>query len=191
MFSRRFAAAGVLIAALVVFAAPAAHATGQWQWPVEGPIVRGYDPPDSPYGSGHRGIDIGAPVGTAVRAPEAGKVTFAGKVGGHLFVTIDHGGGVASTYSWLTSIAVRKGDTVARGDVVARSGAGHPGDLQPSLHLGVKLNGAYVDPLDYLGPIDIGGLIRLAPISGANMAPFVVVGRSPPFPVRGYPSWFP
>lgn len=166
---------------------PAAVAVGHWQWPIEGPILRGYDPPASPYGSGHRGIDIGAPAGTAVHAPESGKVTFAGKVGGQLFVTINHGGGVASTYSWLTSISVRKGDVVARGDVVAHSGAGHPGDVQPSLHMGVKLNGAYVDPLDYLGPIDIGNFIRLAPLTTA-LSPGMLLGPSPP---RGYLSSFP
>lgn len=187
MVLRRLWVAVLLGVVLSLCATPAAIAVGHWQWPIEGPILRGYDPPDSPYGSGHSGIDIGAPAGTAVRAPESGKVTFAGKVGGHLFVTIDHGGGVTSTYSWLTSISVRKGDIVARGDVVAHSGAGHPGDLQPSLHMGVKLGGAYVDPLDYLGPIDIGNFIRLAPLATA-LSPGILLGQPPS---RGYPSWFP
>ena len=75
-------------------------------------FVRGYDPPDSPYGSGHRGIDIATAIGTVVVAPDHGVVTFAGKVGGRLFLTIDHGGGVLSTCSWLTSVLVRKGDRV-------------------------------------------------------------------------------
>ncbi|MEA2557999.1 MAG: hypothetical protein QOG88_1537 [Actinomycetota bacterium] len=117
-------------------------------------------------------------------------MTFAGKVGGHLFVTIDHGAGVASTYSWLTSIAVHKGDVVTRGDVVARSGAGHPGDTHPSLHMGVKLTGTYVDPLDYLGPIDIGGFIRLAPLQ-APQAPLASAARPPPFSLWGFSGSFP
>ena len=108
-------------------------------------------------------------------------------MGGQLFVTIDHGGGVTSTYSWLTSTSVHKGDVLARGDVVAHSGAGHPVDLQPSLHMGVKRNGDYVDPMDYLGPIDIGAFIRLAPLSPSPAA-VILAGRPPP---RGYPGWFP
>ena len=103
-------------------------------------------------------------------------------------LTIDHGGGVSSTYSWLTSIAVKKGNVVARGDVVARSGSGHPGDEEPSLHLGVKLNGAYVDPLDYLGPIDISEFIRLAPLGSQSAA--MAVGTPTPWS-GGHPSWFP
>ena len=190
MVLRRLVLAISVLAAVVLWQAPAS-ASGGWQWPIKGPILRGYDPPDSPYGSGHRGIDIGAPVGTPVVSPAAGKVTFAGKVGGHLFVTLDHGGGVSSTYSWLTSIAVHKGAVVAAGDVVAHSGAGHPGDVKPSLHMGVKLNGAYVDPLDYLGPIDISGFIRLAPLAGGGQPPAAVSARPPPFLFRGYPSWFP
>jgi murein DD-endopeptidase MepM/ murein hydrolase activator NlpD len=187
MITRRLVFA-LFIAPLLLLPAPPAFAAGQWQWPITGPILRGYDPPDSPYAAGHRGIDIGAPVGTPVRSPEAGKVTFAGKVGGHLFLTIDHGGGVSSTYSWLTSIAVKKGNVVVRGDVVARSGSGHPGDEEPSLHLGVKLNGAYVDPLDYLGPIDISDFIRLAPLGSQSAA--MAVGTSTPWS-GGHPSWFP
>ena len=173
--------------ALSLCAPPAAIASGHWQWPIEGPILRGYDPPESPYGSGHRGIDIGAPVGTAIHAPESGKVTFAGKVGGHLFVTIDHGGGVSSTYSWLSAISVRKGNVVARGDVIAHSGSGHPGDVQPSLHMGVKVGGAYADPLDYLGPIDIGSFIRLAPLV-TGFSPTILPRHPPP---RGYLGSFP
>ncbi len=189
MVLRRLALAISVLAAVVLWQAPAS-ASGVWQWPIKGPILRGYDPPASPYGSGHRGIDIGAPVGTPVVAPATGKVTFAGKVGGHLFVTIDHGGGVSSTYSWLTSISVHNGAVVAAGDIVAHSGGGHPGDVKPSLHMGVKLNGAYVDPLDYLGPIDISGFIRLAPLIGAQPSA-AAAPRPPPFPIWGYPGWFP
>ena len=44
-------------------------------------------------------------------------------------------------------------------------GGGHTGDLVPNLHFGVKLDDAYVDPLDYLASIDISALIRLAPLA--------------------------
>jgi murein DD-endopeptidase MepM/ murein hydrolase activator NlpD len=132
---------------------------------VLGPVIRGFDPPDTPFGGGHRGIDIAASVGTPVAAAEAGVVTFAGPVGGRLFVTIDHGAGLESTYSFLDALATRRGAVVARGDVIARSGTGHAGEEVPHLHLGVKLQDAYVDPLDYLGPIEVWRFIRLAPLT--------------------------
>ncbi|MEO8425020.1 MAG: peptidoglycan DD-metalloendopeptidase family protein, partial [Actinomycetota bacterium] len=139
-------------------------ATGSWTWPVNGPVTRGFDPPGSPFGAGHRGIDIAAPVGTLVRAPATGVVSFAGNVGGRLFVTIDHGGGLLSTCSFLSAIFVHKGDLVVQGQGIALSGTGHLGDTTPNVHLGVRLNGEYVDPLDYLSPASVVDLIRLAPI---------------------------
>jgi murein DD-endopeptidase MepM/ murein hydrolase activator NlpD len=141
-----------------------ARASGDWTWPVIGPVIRGFDPPDSPFGSGHRGIDIAAPVSTPVRAAAPGTVTFAGPVGGRLLVTVDHGAGLESTYSFLDSIAVRKGDAVTQGQTIARSGTGHAGDVVASLHFGVKLADTYVDPLEYLGPVEVWRFIRLAPL---------------------------
>jgi murein DD-endopeptidase MepM/ murein hydrolase activator NlpD len=155
----------VIAAALAVV--PPASAAGTWTWPVEGPVIRPFDPPDSPYGSGHRGIDIATEVGTPVLAPAAGTVTFAGQVGGRLFVTVDHGGGLESTYSWLSELRVRRGAVVSPGDVLALSGWGHAGSLVPHLHFGVKLDDAYVDPLDYLSAGSVVALIRLAPLEAA------------------------
>ena len=136
---------------------------GTWLWPVSGPVVRGYDPPSSPYGSGHRGTDIAAPVGTVAVAPAPGVVAFAGPIGGNLFLTIDHGGGLTSTFSWVSSLLVRRGALVAAGQPVVLTGWAHPGSAVASLHLGVRLDGAYQDPLAYLLPLDISSLIRLAP----------------------------
>lgn len=154
----------VLVVLLAVVPAAPARATGSWVWPVTGPVVRGFDPPGSPYGSGHRGIDIGAPEGTMVRAPATGIVSFAGSVGGHLFVTIDHGGGLLSTSSFLSALLVHAGDLVVQGQGIALSGDGHDGDTTPNVHFGVRLNGQYVDPFDYLSPASLVDLIRLAPI---------------------------
>jgi len=56
--------------------------------PVAGPLVRGFDARAGPYGPGHRGIDIAAPVGELVRAPAAGRVVFAGPVAGVNWVTL-------------------------------------------------------------------------------------------------------
>jgi murein DD-endopeptidase MepM/ murein hydrolase activator NlpD len=148
------------------FALPGpARASGDWTWPVVGPVIRGFDPPDSPFGSGHRGIDIAAAEGTTVHAAAVGTVAFAGPVGGRLFVTVDHGAGLESTYSFLSSISVRRGDVVSQGQTIARSGTGHAGDIVPNLHFGVKLADTYVDPLEYLGPVEVWRFIRLAPLA--------------------------
>jgi len=155
----------VLALLLVVLPPAPALASGTWTWPVTGPVIRGFDPPESPFGSGHRGIDIAAAFGTTVVAPAPGRVSFAGSVAGRLFVTVDHGGGLLSTCSFLSGIAVRRGDLVAAGQPLGQSGSGHPGDVVPNVHFGVRLNGVYVDPLDYLAPMSVVDLIRLAPIA--------------------------
>ena len=60
-----------------------------------------------------------------------------------------------------------QGDQVAAGALVAWSGPGHPGDVEPHLHMGAKLYDVYVDPLSYLGPLSVSGFIRLAAIEPA------------------------
>jgi len=158
----------LVVSAGALAPAPASAAPeGSWSWPVVGPVIRAFDPPDSPYGSGHRGIDIAAPFGTVIVAPAAGTVKFAGKVGGYLFVSIDHGGGIESTYSWVSQLGVRKGDIVFERQPIGSTGAGHPGSLVPHLHFGVKLDGSYVDPLSMLSPGSVTDLIRLAPLTAA------------------------
>src|SRR4029453_4714116 len=112
MRARRWIIASCLATLCLVAMSPArggVTTTGGGPWPILGPVIRGFDLPDDPYGPGHRGIDIAASVGTAIVAPADGTVAFAGPVGGLLFLTIDHGGGVSSTYSWLTANLVRKG----------------------------------------------------------------------------------
>ena len=79
-------------------------------------------------------------------------------------MTIDHGGGLLSTCSFLSALLVHDGDVVVRGQGIALSGAGHVGDTIPDVHIGVRSNGQYVDPLDYLRPASLVDLIRLAPI---------------------------
>jgi murein DD-endopeptidase MepM/ murein hydrolase activator NlpD len=139
---------------------------GTWAWPVQGPVIRGFEPPDTPFGSGHRGIDIAAAPGTPILAAEAGTVSFAGRVAGELFVTIVHGGGLSSTYSWVSSTAVRKGDVVSRGQPIGSTGTGPPGASVPHLHFGAKRDGEYVDPILLLAPLGVQDLIRLVPILG-------------------------
>jgi murein DD-endopeptidase MepM/ murein hydrolase activator NlpD len=154
-------------AVLAPSASGPARAAGDWSWPVVGPVIQAFDPPDSPFGSGHRGIDIAVAVGSPVRAPAPGTVSFSGPVGGRLFLTIDHGGGLESTYSWLDAVTVRRGDPIAGGQVIGRSGTGHAGALVPHLHFGVRSLDVYVDPLEYLGPVEVWRFIRLAPLAAA------------------------
>ena len=165
--SRRVVVVACVVVLTLVMGAGSASAAGDWRWPVTGPVIEPFDAPASPYGTGHRGIDIATPLGTPVQAPAPAVVAFAGPVGGSLFVTLDHGGGLESTYSWLSGLGVRRGDVVAAGATIASSGPGHPGVTPAHLHFGVKRDGAYVDPLDYLLPGSVVGLIRLAPLVDA------------------------
>lgn len=150
---------------VVAVGAGPAEASGKMLWPVTGPILRGFDGPDSPYSAGHRGIDIGAPVGTLIHSPASGVVSFAGKVAGSLYVSIDHANGVRSTCSWLSTVTVKKGQSVDAGEVIGTTGLGHPGSVTPHLHFGTKIDGVYVDPLSLLEAMDLSELIRLVPVA--------------------------
>lgn len=152
--------------ALVLFATQGAAArAGGADWlipPVDGLVVRGFEQPSSLYGPGHRGIDLQVPAGTAVRAAGAGTVTFAGPVAGVLAITILHPQGMETTYSDLSRVLVRPGDTVEQGRWIGRSGESHEGD--EGLHFGVKVGGTYVDPVGSFGPVDAGSAVHLVPL---------------------------
>ena len=139
---------------------------GSYAWPVVGPVIRGFLPPDDPYGPGHRGIDIAVPFGSPVRAASDGVVAFAGFVGGSLFVSIDHPDGIRTTYSWLSAVTVRKGQAVRLDDVIAATGHGHAEMPSPHLHFGARIGSTYIDPMILLGGGTVVDLIRLAPLSG-------------------------
>jgi len=160
--------AAVVLAVLGVPASPAraAPAWGTYRWPVVGPVINGFLQPASPYGSGHRGIDIAVPIDSPVGAAASGVVAFAGSVGGSLFVSIDHPDGVRTTYSWLSSIAVRRGDHVSAGEVIGTTGHGHPEIPLDHLHFGARTGDTYLDPMLLLIPPDLSSLIRLAPLAG-------------------------
>ncbi|MFN8104739.1 MAG: M23 family metallopeptidase [Acidimicrobiia bacterium] len=118
--------------------------------PVPGPVVARFDAV-GPYSPGHRGIDLGSAAGTVVRAPVAGTVTYVGTVAGNLTISIDAGNGVVVHLSYLASTAVAAGASVHAGDAVGLSGPGHrTAGAAPALHLGLEVDGAYIDPLPYL-----------------------------------------
>lgn len=139
-------------------------ATGTYMWPVDGPVIRAFDAPTQPYAAGHRGVDISADSGTPVRSAEDGVVAFAGPIGGSLFISVDHPDGVRTTYSWLSSVSVRQGDTVTRGTILGTTGPGHPGVEPPHLHFGAKVGDEYIDPLTLLERRSVVGVIHLAPL---------------------------
>jgi murein DD-endopeptidase MepM/ murein hydrolase activator NlpD len=143
-------------------AVPPSPAAAPWpvpaMWmPVAGTVVRGFDARAGPYGPGHRGIDIAAPVGELVRAPAAGRVVFAGPVAGVSWISLLVAPGVLVTMGPLLGTAVTAGQ-VRSGTPVGRVGPGHevapagPGGSggATTLHLSVREDGVYVDPLAYL-----------------------------------------
>lgn len=121
-----------------------------WAWPIPSPhpIARPYLAPATPYASGHRGVDISAADGATVFAPDDGVVHFAGFVVDRPVLSIDHGGGVISSYEPVATSLV-EGVAVRRGAAVGVVEAGHC--RATCLHLGVRVDGEYVSPLRYLG----------------------------------------
>lgn len=138
-------------------------AFGSYSWPVTGPVVRPFEPPATPYSAGHRGIDIAVPLGTGIRAPADGTIAFAGAIAGSLFISIDHPDGIRTSYSWISAVGVKRGQAVARGEIIGRTGPGDPGSAQPVLHFGARLNGVYIDPMLLLGGGNLDEVIHLAP----------------------------
>ena len=128
---------------------------GSLQWPVSsgGTITSRFGPRESPGGIGsryHQGLDIGCPSGTPIVACEAGTViaaSYSGSMGN--YVTIAHSSSLTTTYMHNSSICVSVGQTVSRGQVIALAGS-TGNSTGPHCHLGVRVNGSYVDPLPYL-----------------------------------------
>jgi murein DD-endopeptidase MepM/ murein hydrolase activator NlpD len=130
-------------------------------WPVAPPdVVRRFDPPPRPWLSGHRGVDLAAAPGAEVRAAGAGTVVFAGTVAGRGVVSVQHPGGLRTTYEPVTA-TVHTGETVAAGQVLGTLDAGHPGcPAAACLHWGLRRGEQYLDPLALLGL----GRVRLLPL---------------------------
>jgi len=133
-----------------------------WDWPVSPPhpIVRPFLAPSTPYGAGHRGVDIGASSAT-IRAPADGVVHFAGVVVDRPVLSISHAGGLISSFEPATSV-LHKGDVVKRGDVIGSVETGHC--AVRCVHFGVRLEGEYVSPLLLLGGVPRAVLLPTRPI---------------------------
>ncbi len=139
--------------------AVAPAAADRWRWPVAGDVLTAFANAGGPYAAGqHRGIDIGAAVGTPVAAAVAGHVRFAGLVGSSgLTVSVRTADGRFDTsYLHLSTASVRAGRTVAAGEQIGAVGtSGRRSTAAPHLHFGVRDAGTrrYRDPLDLLPPL--------------------------------------
>lgn len=133
-----------------------AQAGGAFTWPVRGRILSGYG--SGLDGTQNDGINIAAPRGTAVEAVDAGVVAYAGnEVRGYgNLLLVKHANGWISAYAHCEAILVKRGDKVARGQVVARVGlTGNVGE--PQLHFELRRGNRAVDPREFLAPLPTAG----------------------------------
>ena len=134
---------------------------GVWPLVPEPDVVQGFDPPDSPYGAGHRGVDLAGVPGQRVRSALPGRVTYAGSLAGRGVVVVDHGA-TRTTYEPV-SPSVSVGDQIP---AARRLGtlqlAGSHCFPRACLHWGWirRVDDAYLDPLRLVG----GGPVRLLPL---------------------------
>nr|WP_203674836.1 MULTISPECIES: M23 family metallopeptidase [unclassified Streptomyces] len=157
---------------------------GARSWPVDGgsggagsgtaggvaggrPVVeRGFEPPASPWGRGHRGVDLRAGPGTPVRSAAPGRVSFAGRVAGVDVVSVLLPGGLRTTYEPVRA-QVAVGDEVTAGQVVGVLERGPWHCPAGCLHWGLLRGDVYLDPLTLLPDwMKRGGRSRLLPVFG-------------------------
>ena len=134
---------------------PANYTAGKFTWPSA--VTRRVT---SPYGyrihpvtgksKFHAGIDIGAPHGTNIVASDSGVVIVAGYNSGGYgnYVVINHGGGYTTLYAHCSSLNVSKGQSVSRGQVIAKCGSTGM-STGPHIHYEVQLNGKTTNPMQY------------------------------------------
>ena len=133
-------------------------------WPLspQPTVVDRFDPPDAPWGSGHRGVDLLGLPGQSVRAALAGTVTFAGTLAGRGVVVVDHGA-TRTTYEPVDP-TVAVGTVLAAGDVIGtlQTGLSHCFP-RTCLHWGLVRGEVYLDPLSLLGFAPVRLLPLLTP----------------------------
>jgi murein DD-endopeptidase MepM/ murein hydrolase activator NlpD len=144
--------------------APRAAGTG-FVLPVPAPplVLTPFAPPANPYGAGHRGVDLAAQPGSPVVAAGPGAVVFAGNLAGRGVVSIEHTGGLRTTYEPVTA-SVSAGSMVDAGRLIGVLEPGHAGCAPADcLHWGARLpDRVYLDPMSLLGP----WRVRLLPWDG-------------------------
>lgn len=126
-----------------------------WPCPSSSRITSGFGGRSSPTegaSSNHKGIDIGASSGSDIVAAADGTVTISTySYSAGNYIMINHGGGVSTVYMHCSKLLVSVGETVKKGQVIAKIGStGY--STGPHLHFGVRVNGAYVNPSQYVSP---------------------------------------
>ncbi|MFG2375798.1 murein hydrolase activator EnvC family protein [Streptomyces sp. NPDC048504] len=141
-------------------------------WPVGShPLVlRGWEPPATVYGRGHRGVDLATPAGAQVRAVAPGRVSFAGRVAGRGVVSVELTGTDLRTTYEPVSATVKKGDEVTAGEVVGTVEITDSHCTTTCVHWGLLRGETYLDPLALLPPWLLNrGPSRLLPVLGAPL----------------------
>lgn len=139
---------------------------GVWPLQPEPEVVEGFDPPETPYGVGHRGVDLLGRVGQPVRAALPGTISFTGRIAGIAMVTVDHGA-TRTTYQPVTP-RVAVGDAVTAGATIGQLDAwGSHCFPRTCLHWGWIEGETYLDPLRLVG----AGPVRLLPLWRAEPLP--------------------
>ncbi|MFE7171811.1 murein hydrolase activator EnvC family protein [Streptomyces sp. NPDC057616] len=130
-------------------------------WPVgtRPAVLRGWEPPTTLYGRGHRGVDLAAPPGSPVRAVAPGRVSFAGRVAGRGVVSVGLTGTDLRTTYEPVKASVQKGDEVEAGEVVGTVEPGAAHCTTTCVHWGLLRGRTYLNPLSLLPP----ALLRRAP----------------------------
>ncbi|WP_445528549.1 murein hydrolase activator EnvC family protein [Streptomyces cyslabdanicus] len=149
---------------------PPVPAVGRvWPVGVRPEVLRGWNPPATVYGPGHRGVDLGASPGAPVRAVAAGRVFFAGPVADRGVVSVELAGTgeppLRTTYEPVRA-SVKQGDEVAAGAVVGTVEATGRHCEGPCVHWGLLRGRTYLNPLLLLPPWLLNGPTRLLPVLG-------------------------
>lgn len=142
--------------------------------PSDGVITNRFEP--GPGYEGHWGIDYSGDSDGYARAATGGRVSFVGDVAGNLVVSVDHGGGLVTSYSYLGRPMVTRGQRLARGTVVGLIGQG---SLHDGLHFSVRIMGTYADPEQFLGcqPRSPSVGLRLVPVDRSRLSAASATGQ--------------
>jgi murein DD-endopeptidase MepM/ murein hydrolase activator NlpD len=120
-----------------------------FRWPVRGKVITGYGAKTN--GKSNDGINLAVPEGTPVKAAEDGVVAYSGnelKGYGNL-ILVRHSNGYVTAYAHASELLVKRGDTIKRGQIIAKSGqSGEVGS--PQLHFEIRRGSSPVDPLQFL-----------------------------------------
>lgn len=153
----------VLLGPLLLAPPCAAAPDGDFDWPLQPrpAVVRAFDKPTQNWLPGHRGVDLAGTPGQQVLAAGDGTIAFAGTVAGKPVLSIDHPGGLRTTYEPVEA-AIPVGRTVTRGTPIGALNRGHDRcPVSACLHWGLRRAHDYLNPLTLIHHTPI----RLKPLT--------------------------